>query len=367
MEGKKLKDMKIGIVGAGISGITVANKLADLVDSIDIVDKRNHIGGNCFDYKQDGVLTHKYGAHLFHTKNEEVFEYLSNFTKWHDYKHSVKVNIKGNLYDMPINMNTVNSFFNKNFDKPEQVEEFIKSKRLDIEPTNAEEQVLSMVGPELYEAFFKEYTIKQWNTDPKNLDKSITARIPLRYNKNEQYFDDEFQAMPKEGYTHMMKNMLDKSNVTVKLNEKVDAEYFKDKDLVIWTGKIDEFYKYSEGKLDYRSLKFEFKTIDKEYYQDYAVVNFTQKEPYTRILEMKHATGQKCDNTVIVKEFPADSGESYYPVLNDKNKSLLQQYTSKDSGNTELLGRLGNYKYINMDVSVAEALDLSNRIIEEYK
>ncbi|MFA6830560.1 MAG: UDP-galactopyranose mutase [Bacilli bacterium] len=363
--------MKAVIIGAGLSGIVIANLLSQHVESIDIYDKRYHIGGNCYDYLQDGVLTHRYGAHLFHTNIEEVFLYLSQFTGWHDYKHVVKVDLNHEYYDMPINRSTINKFFNINLQTEQEVKDFLDSKRLHIEPTNAEEQVLSLVGKELYEAFFKEYTKKQWNKDPKDLDKSITARIPVRYDDNSFYFDDVHQCMPKDGFTAMFKKMLRKPNIHVHLNTnmlKSDMQHLEndEKTIIIWTGKVDEYFNYSFGELEYRSLKFEFTTYKKRYYQDYAVVNYTGSQPYTRILEMKHATGQNINNTVIVKEYPADKGESYYPVINKRNSEILEKYQHLERPkNVYFLGRLGGYKYINMDQSVANAIELFKQIKEE--
>lgn len=359
--------MKIKIIGAGISGIVAANLLSEQVERIDIYDKRDHLGGNCFDYYHDGVLTHKYGAHLFHTDSDNVYQYLSQFTDWHLYKHVVKVYLNGKYYDMPINRQTINKFFNINLQTEQEVKKFLDSKRLHIDPKNAEEQVLSLVGKELYEAFFKEYTKKQWNKDPKDLDKSITARIPVRYNDDPYYFDHPYQCMPKEGYTVMFKRMLNKPNIFLHLNNKLTHLEGDDDTIVLWTGKIDEFFNYRLGELEYRSLRFEFETFFKEFYQSFSVVNFTQDEPYTRILEMKHATGQVCDNTVIAKEFPSDTGESYYPIINERNLSILKQYQELEKPkNVYFLGRLGGYRYTDMNQSIKGAMEMADKLKKEF-
>jgi UDP-galactopyranose mutase len=360
--------MKIKIIGAGLSGIVVANLLSSYVESIDIYDKRDHIGGNCYDYYHNGVLTHKYGAHLFHTDSDKVFNYLNQFTDWHEYKHVVKVNLDGTYYDMPINRQTVNKFFRVDLQTEQEVRDFLEAKRLHIEPTNAEEQVLSLVGEELYEAFFKEYTKKQWNKDPKDLDKSITGRIPVRYNDDPYYFDHPYQCMPKDGFTAMFTRMLRRPNIAIHLGQEIGHLEGDDETIVIWTGKIDEYYNYTFGELEYRSLKFEFIPVEKEFYQEYAVVNYTGQEPYTRILEMKHATGQCISNTVIVKEYPSDTGESYYPIINPRNLKILEEYQELSiERNTYFLGRLGGYKYTDMNQTIKGAFDLADYLIKEVK
>lgn len=360
--------MKVIIIGAGLSGIVAANLLSPHVESIEIYDKRDHIGGNCYDYLQDGVLTHKYGAHLFHTESDKVFNYLNKFTNWHEYKHVVKVDLNHEYYDMPINRNTINKFFNLNLQTEQETKDFLDSKRLHIEPTNAEEQVLSLVGEELYEAFFKEYTKKQWNKDPKDLDKSITGRIPVRYDDNPYYFDHPYQCLPKDGFTAMFERMLRKPNIHVHLKSNIRHLEGNEKTIVIWTGKVDEYFNYSLGELEYRSLKFEFTTYKKKYYQDYAVVNYTGTQPYTRILEMKHATGQKCNNTVVVREYPSTNGESYYPIINPRNMDLLKKYQEIPlEKNVYFLGRLGGYKYTDMNQTIKNAMELSEKLIKDLK
>lgn len=355
------------IIGAGLSGSVIAERLASQSDKkILVVDRRNHIGGNCYDYyDKSNVLVHKYGAHLFHTKYKIVFDYLSQFTKWHKYEHVVKAKIDEKLYDIPINLNTVNKFFDKNFNSKE-CKDFLEKIRTKIgEPKNAEEQVLSKVGKELYEKFFKHYTKKQWEIDPKDLAPSVTARIPIRFNKDERYFEDEYQFMPKSGYTKIFKKLLNHKNIEVRLNTEFKDIKSKVKyDNLLYSGCIDEYFDYKYDPLAYRSLKFKFKTFDNDFYQDYCVINYPGKEKYTRILELKHATKQKNNKTTIVYEYPSAEGEPYYPIPRPKNQELYEKYSklAKKLKNTYFMGRLGEYRYLNMDQVVYNSLELFNKL-----
>ena len=355
------------IVGAGLSGSVLAERLASQKNKkVLVIDRRNHIGGNCYDYyDKAGVLIHKYGAHLFHTKYKGVFDYLSQFTKWHKYEHVVKSYIDGKIYDMPINLNTINKFFNKNFNSKE-CEKFLNKIRVKIKtPKNSEEQVISKVGWDIYRKFFEKYTLKQWEIHPKDLEASVTARIPIRFNKDNRYFGDKYQYMPKEGFTVLFKKMLNYKNITIKL--KTDFKKIKNKvdyDKLIYTGCIDEFFDYKYGPLAYRSLKFKLKTLNKKFYQDYCVINYPNDYKYTRILELKHATGQKTNKTTIIYEYPSAKGEPYYPIPREKNQKLYERYTKlvKDLKNTYFIGRLGGYRYLNMDQVVYDSLNLFSKL-----
>ena len=357
------------IVGTGFTGIVLAERLASLGKRILIIDKRNHFGGNCYDFYDDaGVLIHKYGPHYFRAKSKEVINYLSKFTKWLPHQYKVKVRIKDKLYSFPINKKTFEEFFNRKFKSEEEVKLFVDSIReKDIKnPENAEEQVLSKVGKEIYEAFFKDYTEKQWGCEVKDLDAFVTERIPIRYNENDNYIVEEFQAMPKEGYTKMFEKMLLNKNIDLKLNTSY-SENFKDTaKKIIWTGIIDSFYNFKFGKLPYRSLKFIFASFyNKEYIQEEGQINYLSKEvPYMRIVEIKHVTHQKSLNTTICIEFPESEGEPYYPMPTKEGKKLYKKYygESKKEKNVYFAGRLGKYKYLNMDQCVEEALELFKEI-----
>lgn len=354
------------IVGAGFAGSVLAERLASIGKKVLVVDRRNHIGGNCYDfYNEAGVLIHKYGPHYFRTDNREVWEYLSKFTTWRHYQYIIKAHVDGQLFDFPINLNTINQFYNLNLSTSE-VKKFLEKIRVKIDkPKNAEEQVISKVGWEIYEKFFKNYSIKQWGIEPKDLDASVTARIPVRYNKDPRYFDSFYQAMPKDGYHRLFENLL--NHPTIKLELNTDLKNIKrkiDYEKLIYTGCIDEFFNYKFGKLPYRSLKFELETFDKEFYQLYSQINYPNDKDFTRIVEIKHVTGQKINKTTIVKEYPMSEGDPYYPIPRRANEELYLKYGKGASKlkNTYFIGRLSQYKYFNMDQVVKEALDLFNRI-----
>jgi UDP-galactopyranose mutase len=360
------------IVGAGISGIVLAERLASIGKQVLIIDQKEHIGGNCFDYYDSaGVLIHKYGPHYFRTNSQKVIDYLSKFTLWIPHKYKVKVRINNSLYPFPINRKTFEIFFNKEFSSEKEFKEFINSlKDLSIvDPSNAEEQVLKNFGKEIFKSFFKGYTEKQWGIDPKKLDVSVTARIPVRYDYNENYFNEEFQAMPKEGYTEMFKKMLLSKNITLKLNTKYEKKYFDLAKKIIWTGRIDSFFDFKYGKLPYRSLKFIFVNFfNKELIQEEGQINYPSKEvPYTRIVEIKHVTHQKINNTTLCLEVPSSKGNPYYPIPNKKNYELYDLYLKESLKlkNIYFIGRLANYKYLNMDQCVENSLSLFQKILEE--
>jgi UDP-galactopyranose mutase len=356
------------IVGAGFAGATIARKLAEENKHVLIIDRRDHIGGNSYDYyDKAGILVHKYGPHYFRTNDSEVWDFLSRFTEWRYYQYIVKSFVDGQLFDFPINLNTINQFYGTNFSSVE-AKEFIEKVKIKIAiPKNSEEQIVSQVGQDIYEKFFKNYTIKQWKTDPKKLDASITARIPIRFNKDPRYFSSIYQAMPKNGYHKLFENLLNHNNIDIKLNN----EFTKDKsnfdyEKLIFTGCIDEFFNYKFGKLGYISLKFEFETFDKELYQNYSQINYPNEYDFTRIVEIKHATGQKINKTTIVREYPKENGDPYYPILNNENAILYEKYLveSQMLKNIYFVGRLAQFKYLNMDQTVREALSLFNLLIK---
>lgn len=356
------------IVGAGFAGSVLARRLAEEQNKkVLVVDKRDHIGGNAYDYyDESGVLVHKYGPHYFRTNDKEVWNFLSRFTEWHYYQYIIKVYADGQLFDIPINLNTINRFYGTRFSSSE-AKDFLERVRVKIDnPQNSEEQVISKVGVDIYEKFFKNYTIKQWNLDPKDLDASVTARIPIRFNTDPRYFESFYQAMPKFGYHKLFENLLKHENIQVELN----IDFFKNKHTIeceslIYTGCVDEFFDFKFGPLPYRSLRFEFETFDKEYYQGYSQINYPNEYDFTRIVEIKHATGQVSPNTTIVREYPMAEGEPYYPVPKKDNELLYQQYKVEADKlkNVYFVGRLAEYKYLNMDQAVRSALDLFIRLM----
>ncbi|MEA5577528.1 UDP-galactopyranose mutase [Anabaena sp. UHCC 0451] len=360
------------IVGAGFAGCTLANCIATHLDrKVLLIDTRNHIGGNAFDfYDNAGVLIHKYGAHIFHTNSKKIIDYLSQFTQWRVYQHEVLAKVDGDLYPIPINLNTINKLYGLNLNSQE-IKDFyeqVKEKYDRIE--NSEQAVVGKVGTDLYEKFFKNYTYKQWDLWPHELDASVCARIPVRTNKDNRYFGDKYQLMPLNGYTKMFEKMLANPNIKVMLNTSFqDVEKWLKFDHLIYTGPIDQFFDYKFGKLPYRSLRFEFETHDVEYFQPVAVVNYPNDYDFTRIVESKHITGQKHPKTTIYYEYPQAEGDPYYPVPRPENRELFQQYkTEADKLETvTFVGRLAQYQYYNMDQVVAAALTVfENRISQIY-
>lgn len=359
-------------MGAGLAGSVLAERLASVANKkVLLIDKRNHIAGNTYDYyNSDGILVHKYGPHIFHTNSKEVFEYLGNFTEWRPYEHQVLGSVDGQLVPIPINQNTVNALYGLNLSGP-QVQEFFNSKAEKKDQIlTSEDVVVSAVGRELYEKFFKHYTIKQWGLDPSELDASVTARVPTRTNKDNRYFTDSFQAMPQDGYTNMFNRMLDHPNINIMLNtdyrDVVDAISFK---TLIYSGPIDSYFDFCFGKLPYRSINFKSKTIDSENYQPTGTVNFPMSQAYTRITEFKHLTGQKHQKTSIVFEYPTAEGDPYYPIPRKENMEIYNQYKklAATEPNTYFTGRLGTYKYYNMDQVVAQSLTLFKKLMKLEK
>lgn len=356
------------IVGAGFAGSVLAERLSSIGKKVLVIDRRNHIGGNCYDYYDKiGVLVHKYGPHYFRTNFPDVKRYLSKFTKWRPYEYKIRTCINGRLYPLPINRDTLNKFFDVHLKDEKEAKKFLYSKREKIKkPRNAEEQVLALAGKEIYEAFFKNYTKKQWGIDPKKLDASVTARIPIRTNTDNKYVNDKFQAMPNDGYFKLFENLLKGIKVILNTDFKKIKNKISYKNL-IYTGLIDEFFNYKYGKLPYRSLRFKHETYNREFYQDWSQINYPNDYKYTRIVEIKHATGQKIPRTTIVKEYPCSRGEPYYPIPNPQNHELYLKYKKEADKlkNVYLVGRLAQYKYLNMDQVVREALCLFKKLVED--
>jgi UDP-galactopyranose mutase len=355
------------IVGAGFAGSVLAERLANGSDKkVLICDKRNHVGGNAYDfYNDEGVLIHKYGPHIFHTNSREVFDYLGRFTEWREYQHRVLASVDGMLVPMPINLDTINKLYGLNLTSFE-VEEFFKQHAEPCEDIRtSEDVVVSKVGRELYNKFFKNYTRKQWDLDPSELDASVTSRVPTRTNRDDRYFTDSFQAMPKHGYTKMFEKMLDSPNIKIMLNcdyrEIIDQIDYKE---MIYTGPVDAFFDYRYGKLPYRSLEFKHETHDCEQFQDAPVVNYPNEQAYTRITEFKYLTGQEHKKTSVVYEYPQAEGDPYYPIPRKENAEIYNKYKTLADAcpGVHFVGRLATYKYYNMDQIVAQALTTYGKI-----
>ena len=358
------------IVGAGFAGSVLAERLASQLDaSVLVVDKRNHVGGNAYDcYDDAGILIHKYGPHIFHTNSERVFEYLSRFTAWRPYEHRVLASVDGQLVSVPINADTLNKLYGMNLSCRE-VEQFLATLAEPCEVKTSRDVVVNRVGQELYEKFFRNYTRKQWGIDPTELDASVTARVPVRTSRDNRYFTDRFQAMPLRGYTRMFEKMLAHPNIRILLNtsyrDVIDEVSFKE---VIYTGPVDEYFEYCYGRLPYRSLHFEHQTHDRAMYQPAAVVNYPNEHAYTRITEFKYLTGQEHPRTSVVFEYPRAEGDPYYPIPQPENAQLYQRYKAlaDTQSNVHFTGRLGTYKYYNMDQVVAQSLSLFEKLKEKW-
>jgi UDP-galactopyranose mutase len=358
------------IVGAGFSGSVLAERLASQRDeTVLVIDRRNHIGGNAYDrFDEAGLLMHQYGPHIFHTNAQPIVDYLSQFTQWRPYEHRVLADIHGRLVPIPINRTTINTLYGLSLTEPDEVERFLSERAEPVaEIRTSEDVVVSRVGRELYELFFRGYTRKQWGLDPSALDKSVTSRVPTRSNDDDRYFTDTFQAMPKHGYSRMFERMLDHPNIKIMLQ----TDWQEVKEVIphrrlVFTGPIDEFFGFRYGKLPYRSLRFEHVTLDHEWSQPVGVVNYPQQQPYTRISEYKHLTGQVHPKTTITREYPAESGDPYYPIPREENHALFKRYEAlaRAERDVHFVGRLATYRYYNMDQVVGQALATFRRICE---
>ena len=349
------------IVGAGFAGSVLAERLAaGSGKKVLICDRRPHIGGNAYDHHDDaGVLVHKYGPHIFHTNSREVFEYLSRFTEWRSYEHRVLASVDGQLVPIPINLDTINKLYGLSLTSFEVADFFKKVAEPRDEVRTSEDVVVSAVGRELYEKFFRNYTRKQWGLDPSELDASVTSRVPTRTNRDDRYFTDTYQAMPLHGYTRVFERMLSHPNIKIMLNcdyREIEREFqFRE---MIYTGPVDAFFDYRYGKLPYRSLEFKHETHAQKTFQSAPVVNYPNEQPYTRITEFKYLTGQEHEKTSVVYEFPRAEGDPYYPVPRRENAELYAKYKALADAapGVHFVGRLATYKYYNMDQIVAQAL-----------
>ncbi|RQP09550.1 MAG: UDP-galactopyranose mutase [Chryseobacterium sp.] len=360
------------IVGCGFAGAVLAERLANSGKRVLIVEKRDHIAGNAYDhYNEDGILVHKYGPHIFHTNSKEVFNYLSRFTEWRSYRHRVLASVDGQLVPIPINATTINKLYGLNLSSDE-VCGFLANRAEKRSPVlTSEDVVVNAVGRELYEKFFRGYTRKQWELDPSELDASVTARVPTRSNFDDRYFTDTYQAMPLHGYTEMFRKMLSHPNISVMLKTDYrDIVEIIPHGKLVFTGPIDSYFDYCYGKLPYRSIDFKFETLNRENFQETGTVNYPNDNLYTRITEFKYLTGQEHSKTSIVYEYPTAEGDPYYPIPRRENQELYNRYKklAETLDDVYFTGRLGTYKYYNMDQVVAQSLALFKKLeaVVEY-
>ncbi|KAE8760197.1 MULTISPECIES: UDP-galactopyranose mutase [Paraburkholderia] len=357
------------IVGAGFAGAVCAERLAAAGKRVLIIDKRSHIGGNAFDcHDENGVLIHPYGPHIFHTSGKRIFEYLSNFTDWRPYEHRVLAHVDGELYPIPINRTTINRLYDLDLDE-QGVTAYLESVR---EPRDSvatsEDVVLSSVGHDLCEKFFRGYTQKQWGLDLSELSAGVAARIPTRANDDDRYFTDAFQFMPAQGYTSMFEKMLEHPNIEVRLSEDFRAiRSIVEREHTIYTGPIDAYFDFRFGKLPYRSLFFQHEHLGEvERFQQTGTINYPNDQEYTRITEFKHLTGQQHSGTSIVREYPRAEGDPYYPIPRPENEALFKRYheLAEATPDVTFVGRLAQYRYYNMDQVVGAALKAAEELIE---
>ena len=362
------------IVGAGFAGSVLAERLASQHGArVLLIDRRKHVGGNAYDEPNEaGILYHKYGPHIFHTNSDQVVDYLSRFTEWRPYEHRVLASVRGQQVPIPINRTTLNMLFDANLRTEEEAAEYLAERAEPVdEIRTSEDVVINAVGKELYRLFFRGYTRKQWGLDPSELDKQVTSRIPTRTNADDRYFSDTFQAMPLNGYTAMFEKMLDHPLIEVRTG--VDFAELKNRaheiaDHIIYTGPIDEYFDFRFGKLPYRSLKFDHQTLDQEWFQPVAVVNYPSEDvPFTRISEYKHLTGQEAPVTTVTYEYPSAEGDPYYPIPRPENQELFKKYEAlaDETSDVTFVGRLATYRYYNMDQIVGQALATFRRMDEK--
>ena len=354
------------IVGCGISGATIARFLADKGEKVVIIDSRNHIGGNIYDYYEDGICVHKYGTHIFHTSNKEVWDFVSRFCQWYPYQHKVRGLIDGQIVPIPFNLNTLHTVF------PKSLADVIEKKLLDnfglnvkvpiLELRKKNDKDLQFLAQYIYEKIFLEYTLKQWGKTPEEIDPSVSGRVPVYVSYDDRYFQDKYQGIPIGGYTAMVQKMLDHPNITVKLNTSFDKSMTYNR--LFWSGSIDEFFDYKYGQLPYRSERFEFIKFPFSRFQDAAVINYPCNYDWTRIGEYKWFLNNQSDKTIVSYEYPEKfeigKNERYYPIANDETAELYKKYMelAKSVSNVCFCGRLGDYKYYDMDKAVARSIEL---------
>ena len=373
------------IIGAGVAGCVAARDLAESGRKVLVLEQRDHIGGNCYDEKDEhGILIHKYGPHIFHTKEQKAYDYLSRFTDWYAFGHEVVANVHGKLIPVPFNLNTLHMVYEQ--EKADALEKKLidafglESRVPILKLREHEDPEIREIADYVYENIFLHYTMKQWGQTPEQIDPAVTGRVPVLISHDNRYFQEPWQGMPLDGYTPMFEKMLDHANITVEIgvdarsrvtfsegSVSLDGQAFTGD--VIYTGPLDELFDCRFGRLPYRSLRFDFEYYDKPDYQGHSVVNYTVSEDFTRITEFKYLTGQQAEGTTIVKEYPfayaGAAGEiPYYSIANEANQKLYEQYRGlvEHIPNVWLLGRLAEYKYYNIDAMVLKALELTDKI-----
>lgn len=355
------------IVGCGISGASLARILADKGEQVEIIDTKEHIAGNIYDYYDDGICVHKYGTHIFHTSNKAVWDFVSRFCQWYPYQHKVRGLIDGQIVPIPFNLNTLHAVF------PSSMANRIEQKLLDdfglnvkvpiLELRKKDDKDLQFLAQYIYEKIFLEYTLKQWGKKPDEIDPSVSGRVPVYISRDDRYFQDKYQGIPIGGYTKMVEKMLDHPNITVKLNTPFNKNMKYDR--LFWTGSIDEFFDYEFGQLPYRSERFEFIKYSFPRFQDAAVINYPCNYDFTRIGEYKYFLNDQSDKTIVSYEYPETfedgKNERYYPIANEETLGLYQKYLglAKNTPNVYFLGRLGDYKYYDMDKAIARCIELT--------
>ena len=366
--------MKVLIIGCGFTGAVIGRKLAEHSHEVKIIDQRNHIGGNCYTERDEKteIMEHVYGPHIFHTDDDEVWSFVNQHGSFKPFINRVKSIVGGQVFSLPINLHTINQFYKKTF-SPIEAKAFIESiGDSNIEnPKNFEEQALRFIGPDLYDAFFKGYTLKQWGIHPTQLPASILKRLPVRFNYDDNYFSHKYQGMPRDGYTYLVQNILSHENIAIKLTTKFDALLKNEFDHIIWTGKLDEWFDYKKGHLGYRTLDF-IKFEAEGDFQGTAVMNYGNEEvPFTRISEHKHFTPwEEHHRTIYFKEYSRACTEKdipYYPIRLVDDKKILDEYIklARDERGVTFAGRLATYRYMDMDVTIREALDLSKKMLKD--
>ena len=368
--------MKFLVVGAGFSGAVISRELAEEGHIIQVIDQRSHIAGNCYTErdKNTQIMEHVYGPHIFHTSDEDIWEYVNRHGRFKPYINRVKITYQNQVYSLPINLHTINQFYKKCFN-PDQAKQWISDiadKSIEI-PKNFEEQALKFVGKDIYEAFFKGYTKKQWGCNPTELPASILKRLPIRFNYDDNYFSHKYQGIPENGYTPIVESILDHKNINIDLNEKFNKEMASSYDHIIWTGQLDQWFDYSEGRLGYRTLDFKKFKKDGDF-QGTAVMNYGDESVlYTRISEHKYFTPwEQHDQTIYFEEYSRLCGEDdipYYPIRLVNDKSLLKKYLDlgDKEQNVTFAGRLATYRYMDMDVTIKEALNVAKNLIVDIK
>ncbi len=369
------KNPDLLIIGAGPVGCVIAERAANLMKwKTLIIEKRNHIAGNCYDkFNDKGVLIHKYGPHYMRFKKKKIYNYVSKFTKWIKGNYIVKSYIKGKLYPIPINKTTIEMFFNKKFKTKKELKIFLNSIKIKKDKiNNSEDFILSKLGRKIYENFYKNYTIKQWGIHPRHLDKSIVGRLPIRLDRNPFYVNQKLRVMPKNGYTELFKKMTSNPKIKIELNKSFAniKNIVKPKIATIYTGPPDVFFNNKYGKLKWRSLEFKFKTFKKSRVQECVQINYPNIKKYTRKVEIKHVTKQKNKYSTLSYEFPKSSGDPYYPINDKRNRDIFKKYEklikNLEKKHIYFEGRLAKYKYLNMDEVIERALLLFGKLKKKY-